>query len=348
MSLPTTNNVTMSLVQLTNATTAPVGIPTVTNKGLPCGDNQALSPPVTITGNLVGFGDFAGLTLVYFGYDETQQTWSTAADWAAQVVTATGAYAASVSLASDAFAAVVMTTAYWNSYIASHAPSGGLAVVGALPSPTASPGQVVYSAPVAPGSGRTITYTVQPYPNVDFSQGTLTPGQVFPIDMSPLSLSVFAKDTNPQQSLDPTSSEFISNLLYGTPYGPKKMAQPLPSLQSLNTLTVVGQPPSGVTSPGGYLCIMLYQDGNGSLYLLAAAAGPAGVDTQGMVLWEGTPNDSVAIGLMAVVTLFSSSIVFNVVSASAKVSRSALGLFDQGLIDFEKDAAKDVFGAVLV
>lgn len=341
------SQMTLTIAQITNATTIPSGSPVVTNNGLPFGDDQTLSPPVAISGDIMGFGS-AGVTLVYFGLDESEDTWTTGTAWVAAITGTT--YTGSIPIASDQFAAVVMTPDYWSSYLATNA-TNGVVTTSALPSPADSPGQVLLSLIVLPGDGRSLRFATAPTPvsALESPASTLAPGRIYPTNQYFPTLEVVQRDMNAtyyagQDPVTPTDAAFIAGLMYGTPYvTTQRMGPGYPTNGSLATFTVQGDVP-GATN--GYMCIMLYQDANAALYLLFGAAGPGGtIYTEGVNLWSPQQQgETLTLDMTALVNVFSNRLVFTVASTYSQVN-PALESFMDAMKQMTKLLVKVLFAA---
>lgn len=315
----------MTIAQITNAVTIPSGSPVVTNNGLPFGDNVTLSPAVAISGDIVGFGNDPAVTLAYFGLDQGAGTWSTGTAWVAAISGAT--YTGSIPIASNQFAALVMTPDYWASFLAANPATNGVITVTALPSPATSPGQVLLSTTIQPGDGCSVLWGTGQMPNetLESRAYTLAPGQICPTGQSFPVLQVQETDYPVTYyvagvEVQPTDPAFITGLLYGTPYvqNPQQQLSSFPNAEALATLTLQGLSTDGSTT-GGYFCVMLYQGSDASLYLLIGAAGPGNqLFTKGVVLWQAQQNMTMTMQLTGLVTVFSDKVLFTVGSASGQ------------------------------
>lgn len=331
------NKISMVFAQIVNCTSIPGSTPSLTTNGLPFGSNEALSPPVVVSGDILGFGDLSNCTIAFFGLNETSGKWTTGTPWVA-AVSGGDVYKASIPVGSDQFAAVVMLTSFWTSFLQANPATNGSVTVSALPTAQDNPGKVIFSTVFTAGLGRSISwgvgsnpvitpddlsFTVGHGPESHSCRGVIPPGSSFPLypEMIPARLECAELDdgngdyTVNGQPVKPTDPAFISKLFVGEPYGPTESTMQ-GSPHNMQILTVVGVSLNPSVSCG-YLSIMLYQDSGGSLYIMWAYAGPTcPLVTQGYQIYAGNPHEVVDVKLTATLNIFSDQVAFNIVSAS--------------------------------
>lgn len=328
----------LNIVQIVNATTVPTSYPSVTHDGLPFGDFGPVVP-VTITGQLVGFGDMSGLTLAYFAYNAATKEWSCGPSFAAMINTAVLTYSAPMPLSGDLFMAVVMKTSFWRGLMPGLSGPGWITKP-TVPSPQSNPGDVVWSTLFAPGSGRSITWRLNPYGP---APAKMAPGDVLPDDsLRPSAAQIQIDRPDPgDYRIDgnrvlPTDPIFICGLLSMMPESPYHAPPPKFDKGVRLRMDTPGFVLSAVTlNPkvqSGVLCFWVYQDKDHGLYLLAAAAGVRAAPepiTWGCKLAQSNPLKNINLEVNAILTVFSDRVAFAIVGQYSQETKTALGLFMQ-------------------
>lgn len=329
------NSLEFAFVQISNLSEISSTFPAITHDGLPFGDHETLRPPAAISGQIKGLPHPDNNVLAYFGLNAATGLWTSGRDWVASVHG--GAYTATIPIASEYFAAVVMSKTFWSNFLAANG-GGNTFTVSAVPTADVNVGDVLISTVFKPGGARAIHIGQHTQGQRKTANDVvIQPGYVYPMGplFLPYFLSVSNKDTTPpggyktidgKTQVKPGSLEFFRSMLTGLPFNDALPLQGSPHREAYSC-AVVQANSLNASKPNGWLAFICYEDPNGDIYFVVAFAGPrVPLTINSEKIYSNDRKIDARFVYTGALAIFSDDVIFNVAQTSASSPPSGFGM----------------------
>ncbi len=275
--------------------------------------------------------------------------WTTGRDWVASVHG--GAYTATIPIASEYFAAAVMSKAFWSNFLTANGGGNSFTVI-AVPTADLNVGDVLISTVFKPGGARAIHIGQHTQGQRKTANDVvIQPGYVYPMGpfYLPYFLNVANKDLTPSSlyktidgktQVKPGSLEFFRSMLTGLPFNDALPLQGSPSNEAYSC-AVVQANSLNASKPSGWLAFICYEDPNGDIYFVVAFAGPrVQLTINSEKIYSNDRKIDARFVYTGTLAFFSDDVIFNVAQTSAATPPSGFGLLVKAVTTTGKKISK--------